>query len=129
MLGRSNGSVGGGGGASANMTLDLLWTNSAPSTAFAAQTISLDLSSYKLVAITCRAATTRDLLYTNICTIGAEPYQQKLFVPDHTIRNRYCIVTNTGVEFNVGFYFPTYANSSGTNDNAQTIPYKIYGIK
>lgn len=111
------------------VTLDLLWTNANPSSNFAAQTLSLNLSSYKFILIVCRAATTRDMLFTNVCTIGSEPWQQKLFVPDYTMRNRYCTVTTTGISFDSAFYYATYANSAATSTDAQVIPYKIYGVK
>lgn len=116
--------IGTGGG----IKVDLLWTNESPSTGFAAQTISLDLSSYKLVLIPFRITTG---------AAGAE-IQNSIFVVGETAsatsafainRGREVTVTTSGVTFEQGYGFATYANGTKGNANGNLIPQKIYGIK
>ena len=109
---------------------ELLWTNPTPSSAFAAQTIALDLSKYKYVAIKC--------VYNNqVSGYLSENIQP---VPSQTVQTGYCpfissmgsttdgttrsiSISTTGITFGIGV-----VTTSGSTSANFCIPLKIYGI-
>lgn len=115
------------------VTKDLLWENASPSSDFAAQIISLDLSGYYAVDVIYTPNAGSDADYTQTIRIGkntgldtcrsVESTTSGLF---HTYRN--CWVTATGVQFGAGGfkYAPT---TSYTQMNNYSVPLVIYGIK
>lgn len=106
---------------------DLLWTNSATGNTFAAQTISLDLSAYKMIEVdfSYYVESTPTYLLTNRAFIDGIKYMA-LGVATGQSTYRGFTATSTGVAF-------TDANrntgSSSSVNNSCMIPYKIYGIK
>lgn len=105
-------------------TFDLLWTNSSYTSAFAAQTVSLDLSAYDAVLIVFLANTT-DLDRQSSMIVLKNGYQHILctmYAGGTALRTRYVTATDSGVTFAGG-----YNNTSAGNGN--NVPYKIYGIK
>lgn len=112
----------------------LLWNNPSPTSAFAAQTLSLDLSKYDGVII-------RVSCGTNYNTDIQKPYQLFNYVPKdgtvhylHSLLNtsgtsnaywaRQVTVTDTGITFSIAGY---PASTLASNNASQMIPTEIYG--
>ena len=111
----------GGGG----IKLTSLWTNSAPTSSFAAQTVSLDLAQYKLILITFHNFATSDAQYgllAQLCIVGEKNYLQFTSATNNRSGRRLATVSSTGVDFAACVY------NNGTN-NSYGIPYQIYGIQ
>lgn len=114
------------------MKMDLLWTNPSPTSAFAAQTVSLDLSEYDLVLVYICASnqTTGGTLLLKVDdNIGFSQvrYNNGTGAGDYGICNRFVKALTTGVVFSTG-YWQTSMGSMSQYD-ALSIPQKIYGIK
>ena len=107
----------------------LLWTNPNPTSAFAAQTISLDLSKYDAVEVVARQYTGDQVVFSSKAEVGKSG---KLFCYGyHDAREldaRKYEVSTTGVSFQIG-YSTMISDSSGTATGGNCVPYKIYGIK
>lgn len=121
----TGGDIAKGGGSGGGMTMDVLWTNSAPTSSFAAQTIPVSLAGYKLCVITFHNFATSDAQYgllAQVCMIGETNYLQFTSATNNRNGRRLADVQTTGVEFKACVY------NDGTN-NAYGIPYQIIGIK
>lgn len=105
----------------------LLWTNPNPTSSFAAQTVSLDLSDYDEVEVDIAT-------YGTYASTTTESFKFKVGVGGlpsgaaNTIAWRYITPTTTGVEFGTGYETRTYG-ANGTQDNTKMVPQRIYGIK
>lgn len=115
---------------SSGMQMDLLWTNASPTSQFAAQTVSLNLSSYGMVAV--QIVFTGDSpLYSPLCfaNIGVECSASVIanWDADKTAVRSFT-ASSTGVAFGAGGYHD-FGNKSFTGNNSYAIPVKIYGIK
>ena len=104
----------------------LLWTNASPGSSFAGQTVQLDLSGYDIVVVLGRVNTTSDNYCSCIAFKGIGNFLG--FVTYHSTaskigRYRWVTPSDSGVVFSNCTY------SSGDTDNANAIPYQIYGIK
>ena len=107
--------------------MDLLWENASPEISFVPQTVSLDLSNYKLVLIYFERTTDRNyydsditLIHSAGCLIGAG---------HDTFTYRYYTVNYNGVHFDEAHLLNT-PNFNGSNEvNYCSIPINIYGIK
>lgn len=108
------------------LTIDLMWTNSSPNSVFAAQTINLNLSEYKLCLIEYQQVTTNSNYFgTAICAVGG---QTELFSRlGGFFSGRQVTVMTNGVAFDDAGKQIAFGENS--TDNARSIPYKIYGIK
>lgn len=111
---------------------NLLWNNPSPTTAFSAQTLSLDLSKYEGVIIRCSWG-------TNWNTDLQKPYQLFNYVPKDGVEHwigtslstsaannlfgRKVTVTDSGITFSTAGYPATLANANA----GFTIPTEIYG--
>ena len=107
--------------------VDLLWTNSSPSSGFNSQTVQLDLSNYRfvfgLVAVVNSSST---LCYPILFKVGAGA--QYCFVSEGNARSyRRFTPTSTGIEI-TSAYTANFGNSVGTNNN-YCVPEYFYGIK
>lgn len=105
----------------------LLWTNPSPTSAFSAQTVTLDLSSYddveiEMAGVGTYASTTTQTFKLEVNIGGL------LSISANNIWWRYVTPRTTGVEFGAGYRTTTYG-SNATLDNDQMVPRKIYGIK
>lgn len=120
-------SVGGGGGGGSSNIIDSLWTNSSPTTAFTAKTVSLSLSSYAFVFIKVREATTLAKYSWHIVAVG----DSNTFTTysDYYIRARSVSASTSGVTFGSGLYYPRYAEDSPTSSDAQCVPVEIWGLR
>lgn len=112
------------------LQMDLLWTNANPKSAFAPQTISLDLSSYKLIAISFTAHTGATsaggdlhILEKNISNISVSQGSNSGIVDTRSFQRIIAKIDDNGVEFGNGI------GSSATTESGVNMPYRIYGIK
>ena len=110
---------------SAGMTMELLWENASPSSEFAAQTIPLDLSEYKILRINCSSIGYCEQNVgksLDICVFMC-PEGETLFA------TRRCKTTITGVTFSECREAWDNIINSFTVNNGLLRPYAIYGIK
>ena len=111
-----------GGGGSGGWTS--LWTNSSPSSDFAAQTIPLDLSGWNLIAVLAKTTTSGNTTSVFLAAVGTGSI---LSVPNlgstQYFYKRTMDVQTTGVTFSTG-----YRNTSGTSGASYCIPTAIYGL-
>ena len=101
----------------------LLWTNASPGSAFAAQTIALNLSSYTLILILARRTTDAEYI-SAVGNIGAKAYMNYTATSGSTIysRTRKFGISASGIAVEAGY------TGTGVN-NGYCIPVWIYGIK
>ena len=111
------------------ISMSLLWTNASPSSSFAAQAISLDLSDYDLILIVYNIAGTigkyTSAIYekavTNNVMSGYYHYADNTTVFQHFERKFY--ISDSSIKFEKAYL-------QGTEEqNFAAVPYKIYGIK
>ena len=127
--------VGGGGG----MDATLLWTNPAPTSTFAAQTVVLDLFGYKFVLIEYSqdyGFITSTVMFP-VPTITPSPgysaynvYMNLHWVSSQfTIFQRRCEITTAGIVFEDATEFTSYNTSGSTSTNNNLgVPKRIWGI-
>ena len=99
-----------------------LWENAGPASNFAAQTISLNLSKYQMVAIECRFNTTDDYRKIYFGNVGSAMALDVVSTSGY-LGWRSAAVTTTGISFSTA----TYNKNSGVV--GYVIPVAIYGIK
>lgn len=107
-------SVGGG------TRIDLLWTNSSPASSFKAQTVSLDLSSYK--SIICVAYNSISSLFCMPAVFADVQDGSGIILGSRDGRYRSFTVSKNGVSF-------IDAQDQSAAANNTCVPYKIYGLK
>lgn len=107
-----------------NSGAELLWTNSAPTTAFAPQTISLNLSDYnylifemKYYASESASQTSKTIVDKGVTRFTFGSYNASYSSKRQTSSNNNSVVFGSGV------------NNTGSTDNNACIPLKIYGLK
>lgn len=113
----------------------LLWSNPSPSSGFAAQTISLDLSDYDEVEIECLASAGGTDFVTERCLIGKATMAQ--FVSGGNgygsgtpfLTERRFVTSTTGIIVSTGYGCFTGGSDWSYNSTTRMIPLKIYGIK
>lgn len=112
--------------------LEKLWENEAPTTEFAAQTVSLDLSQYELFLVTVMEPNTSDGNYRELSFLAfktVESVLQSVFVGGYgpgTEARPFQILEN-GVNFSDARR--SYNNQDYKVFNSVLIPHQIYGIK
>jgi len=111
----------------------LLWENPDPSSSFASQTVSLDLSDYDAVYVYAkyRAANTNSCP-TALALIGTGSqlfYLANLSAASSQANVRNYSVTSTGVAFESTYRKTLTATSAGSVANDYIIPVAIYGVK
>lgn len=127
---------GGGGGTPTPTAPELLWTNPNPGKVFTEQTVTLNLSQYKSVAIEYRAIYNNKASGMVFLTVPFTPFTsegntwQQLCINTTNSKNpvpRYCYgrkvtITTSGITFSTGQY-------NTTSSNNYAIPLRIFGIK
>ena len=104
-------------------TLDLLWTNASPTSAFDSQTISIDLSKYSMVYIVTRRKNDNDNLHGSKIIKKGESAQIFTYLFGAGLSYREISkVSDSGVIFAAGVY-------QEINNSEYGIPIYIYGIK
>lgn len=112
--------------------MNLLWTNPSPTSSFSPQTVSLDLTEYKMAYIVWRtsidATSHHDttslvdgLVRESVNRNGATTSQYGLSWRTYT-------VSSQSVVFDEGHQQTAFSNQTGVENN-RMIPYKIYGIR
>ena len=107
----------------------LLWTNASPSTDFAKQTISIDLSNYKQIEVIMRVRSNNPALTSNIIDVNVGEIGQNICAFGGKVANRVYNITSDKQGIFFSYAYVTNAYGSDVPDNAWCIPYKIYGIK
>lgn len=114
--------------------MELIWTNASPTSSFAAQTVSLDLSKYDMVLIITRSSTGNAISKTHICKKGCTE-RLVMFEEIETsgknvyIRGRQVTISETGVVIGSGTNRNITGTSLSSGGDGFVIPLTIYGIK
>lgn len=110
------------------ITMTLLWTNGSPSSTFASQTISLDLSSYTHIGVIFKQS--NSVNYYLPLAIYQKGLSGTFTAHSNGTLTRRSVtsINNTGVTFNGGLYYDENMDAE-QDSNGSVIPYKIYGIK
>ena len=115
-------------------SMDLLWENPDPTSSFAAQTVSIDLSSYDSILIFFRMATTTTYGDYSTSVIGSGETNFSAIgdlsaaaIP--MIRQRHYTPTSTGVTFGSSYQKVATDGAAPSVNNTVSIPYRIWGIK
>lgn len=116
-------------------SMTLLWENASPTSNFASQTISMDLSEYDaIMLLTRRSRTVYDIGF-GISVLGHRGFAQNLALYTDVsagafICGREFTPSASGILISGGVYkFSNLAMSGCNFDDAYAIPYRIYGIK
>lgn len=116
---------GGNGGRNTGVTMTLLWTNPDPTSSFAAQTVSADLSGYSFYGIVPIFSTaTPNIIPMQVfpCDDSQNHVMTVTARSNNNNGGRQITFSTSGLTFGAGTY-------SGSSNNSYAIPYKIYGIK
>lgn len=115
--------------------IDLLWQNASPTSAFAAQTIPLDLSGYDLALIVMRGWASSSSYWdiSNIVKVGSRGSAEYILNLHTDGATKYFVgrlyeVSNTGVAFQASSSCSVGA-SAIDHTNRYITPYQVYGIK
>lgn len=100
----------------------LLWVNSAPTSNFSAQTISLNLSSYDAVCIITKTTAPSSYTHWQFGLVGGNMTMANKASTSATQYGRTAQVAEDGITFSNGY-------NGGTAGAANCIPWYIYGIK
>ena len=116
------------------VSIKKLWQNARPTSNFAAQTISLNLSEYDFVEVVYKTSTSSKHQIIERCEIGAGIRAERFYNPTSTstvLKNMYRGGDGASTSgYNFGDAYLKTANATdSTKDNSYIIPYKIYGIK
>ena len=111
----------------AGVTLDLLWTNANPASAFSAQTISVDLTDYNILVLTCDVS---NVFHKHIDFLLIKDLHEYSLAGSLDVNFRRIIsnITDSGIAFDDAGRYATYGGTA-TTDNILMIPYKLYGLK
>lgn len=115
------------------ISMELLWENASPTSAFAAQTVSIDLADFGAVDIEYRTTNQsgsrvvkrvymdrQGILGEVINVTGGGVYASAVM--------RTAKVSETGVQFAAGFE-KLVSNTDTREDNARVVPTRIFGVK
>lgn len=108
--------------------MDLVWTNPSPGNAFAAQTVSLNLSKYQAILIRTLWYASSDASVRTYSNLFLPNGKFNINVGKEVNTQRPLDISSTGVVFQDCSKYMTYGNSTGTVDNNTLVPYQIYGI-
>lgn len=107
----------------------LLWENASPTSEFAAQTISLDLSGYDAFLIVSNWASNTVRLFAQICFLGENGVYR---INGSTSNARFYAASRVATIAANGITFTAATEataSTSSSTDGSVIPYKIYGIK
>lgn len=111
------------------VSTQLVWENASAVSAFAGQTVSLDLANYTAVLIRFRVQTTMNRRYARLIFKGCEDGCSDSFTANNGAA---CVMRVTTVNEN-GIVFSGGSRVSGADakveDDSRAVPEKIYGIK
>ena len=113
-------------GKAIGINMDLLWTNANIYGAFSAQTISLDTTGYKFFI---------EVFYGwegQLTWVVSKLLQRGSNWVEHvreTSSRRQITINDDSIVFGDCYRYLTYGNTTGTVENSNHVPYKIYGVK
>lgn len=103
--------------------MDLLWTNSAPTSSFSAQTLNINMNDYSMVLIVVTSRTDLDIRFTALFKVGT--YAARLsttFIGTNVYTTRNVNLTSASLGFEGGY-------NGTTSNNSYCIPLYIYGVR
>ncbi len=101
-----------------------LWANSSPTSNFSAQTVPLDLSAWKWIAIRIIPNSNNDGDETQFAMVGRSVILEASNYGSNQYKYmRKATVSTSGVQFSTG-----YRNTTGTSGTGYVIPQAIYGV-
>ena len=108
-----------------NLNIDLLWTNSTPTTPIDTLTVPVNLTNYNYVLIEfCTSNSAPSYRYSVITAKTNMTVIQAWF----KMRRRLVDISNTAVSFQKCYLYDTYVGGE-VEERSQIIPLRIYGIK
>lgn len=112
--------------------IKLVWENASPSSSFAAQTVSIDLSGADFVIVEFSATTTGSARPATIIANGKQGVLSWLANAtagyEILLMSRNATVSDTGIYFDKA-YRKTISSTTATENNTSAIPTRIYAIK
>lgn len=113
------------GAVSLHPLFDLLWTNPSPTSTFAAQTLSIDLSDYSFLIIKSTRSNGSTFYVSSLVEVGGGTTTILGGAESGlTLVGRNVSATSTGITFSTG-----YLNGNSGTNTAWCIPVSIYGIR
>lgn len=114
------------GSTGSGITMKKLWTNASPTSSFAAQTVSVNLSGYQFILIEWRFDNKSTAFsYSQLMRVGVKTKIH--FAYEEAYTNRDTTPSSSGVTFGAGYYTVLKTTNYQLN-NVYAIPYQIYGI-
>ena len=110
-----------------DIPMTLLWTNASPTSSFANQTITLDLSDYDAVLVKSKIVTDINCVFSQLF-FKSSGYSYLFFVYTH-IFYRFLEISDSGIVFGHCNYLNNYAQSGFSVGDNYAIPLQIYGVK
>lgn len=129
------GGSGGGGGGGGGSQIDLLWTNPNPTSAFAAQDVSIPWQNYKFLIVEHYTDTIGDLgSHTEFDTVATNSISDWVFIRAHRevwFMRGVQFPSSGTVHFGSTFYPTTYNSGSfsQTDSYPWVVPTRIWGVK
>lgn len=118
------------------VSVELVWSNASPSSAFAAQTIELDLSKYNFVVVGYRLSTGGSSYLYEWMRVRANNVTHPVYCfVNFASETAIVTYTRSAAPFSTGVKFSDVSGKSpsqttvGAADNSRLIPYEIYGVK
>ena len=108
------------------LKVHLLWTNTSPKTWFPAQTINIDVSTYKLVLIYFNRSTNSDDNEKYFFIGNTDDKFMCLIPRNDELRYNRRLIYFSGNNISIG---DSLLGANNQEDNNSVIPYKIFGIK
>lgn len=103
---------------------EILWQNASPGNDFAAQTVSIDLSSWSVIAVDFYRATVAQQEIWTFCDVGKSGWSDHVGAAsgNFSARTRVYSVTASGITFE------DCINNGSTTVNNFNIPFRVYGV-
>ena len=110
-----------------DIPMTLLWTNASPTSSFANQTITIDLSDYDAVLVKSKIVTDINGVFSQLF-FKSSGYSYLFFVYTH-IFYRFLEISDSGIVFGHCNYLSNYGASGFSVGDNYAIPLQIYGVK
>ena len=113
------------------LQMDLLWTNASPTSNFAGQTITVNLSDYKGYYIKLKTyASDSNRFVTALVYPKSNIYSPMVLFssPVKLAKRNVTYVTDSSLQISDNELYTTGSTSTSV-DNAALIPYQVYGVK
>ncbi|MBQ0165344.1 MAG: hypothetical protein KBS75_09150 [Bacteroidales bacterium] len=107
---------------------DLLWENASPTSAFAAQTVSVDWTLYSFVLVIFKSTMTGGGENSHIKPCEYDSYGKLQTIQAYKMVYRNYHIVSAGIHIEDAYAVTAY-NSGESKDNSFCVPIKIYGIR